>query len=37
MDDAAVSEVTKKLEACNINVSDISLKVRILFAKFICM
>ena len=28
MDDAAVNEVTKQLEKCNINVSDISLEVR---------
>lgn len=28
MDDAAVNEITKQLEKCNINVSDISLEVR---------
>ena len=28
MDEAAVNEITKKLEECNINVSDISLEVR---------
>lgn len=27
-DEAAVNEITKKLEECNINVSDISLEVR---------
>ena len=28
MDDAAVAQMTKKLAACHINVSDISLEVR---------
>jgi len=28
VDDAAVNEITKQLEKCNINVSDISLEVR---------
>ena len=30
VDDAAVAEITNKLAACNINVSDISLEVRSL-------
>ena len=32
MDDAAVAQMTKKLEACHINVSDISLEVRNLLS-----
>ena len=35
MDDAAVAQMTKKLAACHINVSDISLEVRNLLFLYI--
>ena len=37
MDDAAVNEITKKLEECNINVSDISLEVRSFILIYYCL
>lgn len=36
VDDNAVNEITKKLEACNINVSDLSLEVRIFLLATKC-
>lgn len=35
VDDTAVAEITNKLAACDINVSDISLEVRSLIIQYI--